>query len=466
VLFRSNPVPVNTPPILRSAALYVGSPAVAGLNAPSLVQTLGTNSPAVSLAITVTNSGGLPLAYSLCVTGASQINYTAVNSTQSGGPVYAWKDISGVGSNITANFTALAAPKTAKDEGIAGPINIGFGFPFFSGSQTPTVVTQVYISPNGFIAFSPFAGDTSTNTALPSASAPANCIAFFWRDLDLSSVGNIYVSTDAINGTFTVQFQGVRFKGSSSAVTCQLILKTTGEILMQYQSMSSANSCTVGLQSADRTQGLTVVFNGNYLQSLFAVRLTPTPWFSLNANAGFVSKARTDVVYATLNPAGLGYGTNSATLLVTTSDAGQPLFSIPVELDLTPLATWRQLHFGTAANSGSAADSADPDGDGLANIVEYALNLDPNVTNPNPLTFAIVAGQLTVSFNRPHPAPADISYIIEVTDDLTSGIWNSGPSYTSQVVTDNGNGTETVTITDLAAVGSNSAHYLRLRIAH
>jgi hypothetical protein len=462
----TNPVTLNTPSILRSAALYAGIRPQAGLSAPSLVQTLGTNSPPVVLPITLTNSGGLPLSYSLCVTGANAVAYSAMNSTQLGGPIFAWKDISGVGSNITGNFTALAAPKNAKDEGIAGPINIGFGFPFFSGLQTPTVVTQLYVSPNGFVTFSPFAGDTSTNTVLPSSSAPSNCIAFFWRDLDLSTAGNVYVATDSICGTFTLQFQGVRFKSSASTVTCQLILKTTGEILMQYQSMSVSNTCTVGVQSANRTQGLTVVNNGNYLQSNFSVRLTPMPWFSLSGNASLVPKSGSETVYATLNPAGLGYGTNTATLLIATGDATQPLFTLPVELDITPLATWRQTHFGTAANSGSAADTADPDGDGLINIIEYAFNTDPNVANASPISYAVAGGHLTVIFKRTHPAPADITYLVEVTDDLTSGYWSSGPSYTSEAVTDNGDGTETVTVTDLSVIGSSPAHFLRVQIVH
>lgn len=460
----TNPVVLSTPPVLRSAALYVGQPASAGLMAPSLVQTLGTNSPVLYVPIALTNCGGLPFGYSLSVTGATSLSYNAMNSAQVGGPVFAWKDISGVGTNITSAFTALAAPKGARDEGIAGPFNLGFAFPFFSGSPAPALFTQVYVSPNGFVAFAPFSGDTSTNTILPSAAAPSNCIAFFWRDLDLSSAGKVYTAADAINGTFTIQFQGAAFKNSSGKVTCQLVLKTTGEILAQYQSLSASNSCTVGVQNSARTQGATVVFNGNYLQGNFAVRLTPTSWFNLNANSGFVSALRADTVYGAFNAAALGYGTNRATLLISTTDAGHPLFVLPVELDLTSLATWRQTHFGTAADSGVAANTANPAGDGLINIIKYAFDLDPSVRCANPVSYEIVGNHLTISFKRTHPAPPDISYLFEVTDDLTSDLWNSGPAYTSQTVSDNGDGTETVTVTDLAVIGSSPTHFLRVRI--
>ena len=42
------------------------------------------------------------------------------------------------------------------------------------------------------------------------------------------------------------------------------------------------------------------------------------------------------------------------------------------------LDSWRILHFGSATASGNAADSADPDGDGDSNLMEYALRHPPD----------------------------------------------------------------------------------------
>ena len=420
----NSPVTLNTPPILRSAALYIGLPPQANVTAPNLNQMLGTNSPAISMPLAIANSGGLPLGYSLVVTNPNAVAYSAINSSQPGGPVFAWKDISALGQDISSNFTALASPKTAADEGIAGPVNIGFAFPFFTNS-----FAQLYVSPNGFVAFSPFGGDTSTNTMLPGGSAPSNSIAFFWDDLNLSTTGHVYTLTDPINGTFTLQFQNVVFKNTAATVNCQLILKTTGEILMEYQSLAYSNTCTVGVQNAARNQGLTVAFNQNYLKSGFAVRLTPVSWLGLDGNAGFAPVSASNVVNVAFNPAGLAYGTYSATLLVQTGDANQPLVTLPVSLAITPRATWRQTHFSTAQNSGNAADTADPDHDGIINILEYAFDTDPNVPNANPISFAIVGNHLTVTFKRTHPAPADIIYTPQVANDLASGVWNSGPNF-------------------------------------
>jgi hypothetical protein len=65
------PVTLATPPILRSMALYVGVPAQSGIIAPNLTQTVASNSSPFNLPLVITNSGGLPLAYSLSTTSTN-----------------------------------------------------------------------------------------------------------------------------------------------------------------------------------------------------------------------------------------------------------------------------------------------------------------------------------------------------------------------------------------------------------
>ena len=65
------PVTLATPPVLRSIALYVGLPAHAGITPPNLTQSVASNSPPFILSLAITNSGGLPLSYSVSVTGAN-----------------------------------------------------------------------------------------------------------------------------------------------------------------------------------------------------------------------------------------------------------------------------------------------------------------------------------------------------------------------------------------------------------
>jgi hypothetical protein len=51
---------------------------------------------------------------------------------------------------------------------------------------------------------------------------------------------------------------------------------------------------------------------------------------------------------------------------------------------LAPIETWRVVNFNTSANSGIAADTADPDGDGVVNLLEYFMHTDPNVADRQP----------------------------------------------------------------------------------
>jgi hypothetical protein len=180
-----------------------------------------------------------------------------------------------------------------------------------------------------------------------------------------------------------------------------------------------------------------------------------------------VPKSNADVLNVSLNPAGLTAGTYTATLLLKTADPALPLTVLPVSLNIltSPIELWRFANFGIADNTGIAADTADPDHDGLLNIFEYAFNTNPKLPNPSPIGYSLASGHLTFTFKRAHPAPPDITYLFEVADDLLSGTWQSGPAFTTQTVTDNHDGTETVTVTDNAAVPSSAAQYLRIRIS-
>jgi hypothetical protein len=459
-------VAVSTPAILRSAALHVGKAPQAALSGPALTQILASNAPPVFTSLALSNNGGLPLQYSLSLTGLSPVMYTALNSTQFGGPAYVWRDVSAYGRNISGNFTALAAPKAAGDEGIAGPFDIGFAFPFFSGGQAPGIYTQVYVSPNGFITFSPFAGDRSANSTLPNGSSPSNLVALVWDDLDSSAGGKIYVASDPLAGEFTVQYDAVRFKSSALTATAQVVLRPTGEILCYYKSLGQAASCTVGVQNAARTQGLQVVDNGGYLQNAMALRMTPAGWCQLLFPAGFVPGGSSQSIDLAFRTSSLTSGVYRASLLVKTSDPLQPGFHLPVSLlvGATPIGVWRFAFFGSPDATGNAANDADWESDGLMNIFEYAFNTNPTNANASPLTYGLVNDHLTLTFPRRSPPPADIGYVVEVTDDLTGPNWESGPTVASEAIKNNGDGTETVIVTDLAPVSATVAHYARIRI--
>jgi hypothetical protein len=74
-------VTLTTPPVSRSLALYAGFPASAAVLPPDLSQSVPSNSAPFNLPLAITNSGGLPLAYSLSFTSPipSWLTFSSTN---------------------------------------------------------------------------------------------------------------------------------------------------------------------------------------------------------------------------------------------------------------------------------------------------------------------------------------------------------------------------------------------------
>ena len=88
------------------------------------------------------------------------------------------------------------------------------------------------------------------------------------------------------------------------------------------------------------------------------------------------------------------------------------------------LEAWRTRCFSPEQIAvGLAADDADPDGDGLVNVAEYALGTDPLVFTP-PLTAVKSESGLVLTFTRPRGLP-DVLYAAESSEDLIH--WNPCP---------------------------------------
>ena len=87
----------------------------------------------------------------------------------------------------------------------------------------------------------------------------------------------------------------------------------------------------------------------------------------------------------------------------------------------TAVENWRVIHFGTTNNSGNAADSADPDGDGWTNAQEFASGTDPNdrtsLLRINNLQRS--GGDIVLSF----PTVLGKIYRVEASDTLLAGSW-------------------------------------------
>lgn len=118
------------------------------------------------------------------------------------------------------------------------------------------------------------------------------------------------------------------------------------------------------------------------------------------------------------------YGGKTATRAIRIlDDEAPPLFP--------PSTSWRFNHFGTTTPEGDAAWEADPDGDGVPNILEYALGGDPlqPYTAPRALTGFIEIGNetyWTLRIDR-NPDARDIKFHVQTSVDLLE--WLGGPDH-------------------------------------
>ncbi len=175
-------------------------------------------------------------------------------------------------------------------------------------------------------------------------------------------------------------------------------------------------------------------------------------------------------VSVVLDPAAAASLTNSAAVAggsdanAANNSSADPFTVAPVS-ELSPIEAWRQQYFGSPANSGAGADSFDPSGDGLPNLVKYALGLDP--TQPNLAdrpALSSANGILSLTFTRRRDA-ADITYAVEGTSDL-AGAWSGIYSSATTPYEGGSNATRAVTVSDTTLLESTPAgrRFLRLKI--
>lgn len=126
---------------------------------------------------------------------------------------------------------------------------------------------------------------------------------------------------------------------------------------------------------------------------------------------------------------------------------------------------WQATRFtaGELANSTISGPAADPDGDGLCNLLEYAANLGPKVPETNGQPVLGTGGSaLTLTYIRRKDV-SDLTYTVEVSNDLQT--WNSGPSYTQEFsVTTLDTLRDQVVARDLTPTSSITRRFLRLRV--
>jgi alpha-L-arabinofuranosidase len=139
-----------------------------------------------------------------------------------------------------------------------------------------------------------------------------------------------------------------------------------------------------------------------------------------------------------------------------------PSYSMTVLVIKSQYAAWRDLAFTPTelADVAVSEDNADPDREGIANLMEYALGLPPKTASTSGLPTVgrqVISGKAyqTLSFTKIR-ALTDVSYVVEVSDDLDA--WAA-----STARMDDGS-TDQAVFRDLVAVEDGPERFIRLRV--
>jgi hypothetical protein len=192
-------------------------------------------------------------------------------------------------------------------------------------------------------------------------------------------------------------------------------------------------------------------------------------------NATFTTSGAQDILFRSVRfRAGLGYdypndGANNGVNKGSLDELRFGDTFAAVTPTLAPVELWRQQKFGSWQPTAASDDFADPEGDGIPNLLEYTFDSNPLVASPAALPqVGTTPTHLTFSFQRNLTA-TDLTYTVEGSPDLATwtnvavkigaGAWST---FDGAIVSDNGG---SVLVTDGAPITA-GRRFLRLRTSH
>jgi len=263
--------------------------------------------------------------------------------------------------------------------------------------------------------------------------------------LSLNSSSGLISGTPEGTGTSTVTISAATSTGSCSGTLVITVVQTPSPAITSSTSVNAI----VG-------QPFTYQITGANYPTSYAAPSHPA-WLGVNNTSGMVTGTATASGTATMTVSAINAGgTGSATV------------AIQVQ---TPYAAWQSQMFSAAqlGNSSISGDTATLAGDGIPNLMKYALNLNPWTDGAGGLPVGSIArtgsgNYLTLTYTQVLSA-TDITYTPQVSTDLQT--WYSGPGYTTPPIAfDNPGGvTEKVTVQAVAPVSSNTPkQFIRLQV--
>jgi hypothetical protein len=303
---------------------------------------------------------------------------------------------------------------------------------------------------------SPLGGGTNSISVSTNLSTLSGNTLYNYRVTGMNLDGGV---SNGVNATF---FTGTDLAISSSVTGTPWIRGAAGQITLTITNTGSASSSGTLTVTANLPVGLTSTgmagsgwtTNANGLTNTRSTTLAvgaSHPVITLNVAVATNAPATLQPTF-TLSGGGDAYAANNTnTITVTTISAAD---------------SWRTQYFRTTNNSGATADTNSYAGDGIANLVKYALGMDPTVPATNGLPeMKMTNSRLALTFNRQKSA-TDVIYEVQAAGDLfgfsnATVLWSSA----SNAYGGGTNSSQTVTVQDTVDSASTNRRFMRLQIS-
>lgn len=484
----------------------------AGITLPVWVRLVQTGSSiTASYASDVSGSAGVWTSIGSATTVTMANGITQIGLTATGNSATAGQQCTATFDNVTLTPTPAGPAVVTEDFGVGTPTASTFS----TGTGTYTLGGSGSMDGQGAFYGWQYYGDvmiTAKETAASSGALNAHSgimmresmdstagyvqlgrcptgsfNGYFWRSLASGSTGGVPSFTGAVRWVRLVR-QGNRVTAFHAADSGGN--PGTWTQLGQPQTVIMSTPVLVGF-AVDNGGGTAGVLNVASFSNLSIVPLNKAPVVgiasvvspvmssvSLNGSVtddSFPAPPAVTTLWSVLSSPGISFA-NALSPVTTAAIEGDGVHSLRLSADdgsvfsfkdvsftgyVSQFSSWQSQNF-PSSGSPEAAPEADPDHDGLPNLLEYTVNTNGNVTSSNPITYqTMTSGQnqyLQISLPK-NPAATDVSIIVEATGDLSNpSSWSSAGIVILQ------NTSTLLEARDSVAITPGSQRFMRVRV--
>jgi alpha-L-fucosidase len=312
-----------------------------------------------------------------------------------------------------------------------------------------------FMSPSNGIALQRRA---STGGSASGVANPTGITAPYW--LRLTRSGNTFTADRSADGTTWTSVGSTSVTMASSVYVGLAACSHSDGYLMQA---SFDQVSVTGQTSPEAPDSLTATAGDGKVDLSWPASSGATSYIVQRAttSGGPYTDVATGLTGTTYTDSSVTNGTTYYYVVAATSSVGTSGTSIEVKaLPVDARQAWRLAHFGQVANTGNAANTADPDNDGRSNLLEYAVGSHPKQPDgaaPGALGKTGDGLRLTLTFPRIED-PA-LTYTVEAADAPDQAGWTA-----IWTTTGASNTAGSVTVPDTELISDHPKRFLRLKV--